>query len=161
MVDGRQRENILIGAPVVSGREAQGPGEAFLHNFETGELLKRIPSPATSADALHHFGLSIATVSGNFVVGYGQLGFPKNELYILDGETGELLTRIESPYIFGPIAAAGRNFVAGWHNVPISDGSMVGEAYLFIEQSDDNGDITLLPLVTAATATQATRGRRR
>ena len=135
--------NILVGARRGRPGGVTDAGSAYLFDGATGALLLTIPNPAPVA--YDQFGISVAGVGGNILVGAHQDDpgvMEAGSAYLFDGVTGALLLTIPNP---APVADDSfGSTVAG-----------VGGNILVAAYADDPAASRTLALPTCSTAPPA------
>ena len=132
--------NILVGAPADNPSGVQNAGSAYLFDGTTGALLLTIPNPNPTPAGGDYFGISVAEIGGDILVGAIEQdpdALPDaGSVYLIDGTTGALLLTIPNPSSgaddFGfSVAAVGGNILVG---APLDNPDGVtdaGSAYVF------------------------------
>jgi len=89
------RENVAVAALGAPSGGVQFTGAVYVHDRETGDLQFKIENP--SPDMWENFGVGLAAVRGNIVVGNEMDLLGTGIVYVFDGRTGEPLITVENP----------------------------------------------------------------
>lgn len=127
-------DNVLVGA-YNDDTGAPNAGAAFLFDSATGSLLQTFLNPTSAS--FEWFGISVAGVYDNVLVGAQAAGFPANTgaAYLFDSASGSLLQTFPNPAPEGSsfgysVAAVGGDVLIGAFGNDIG-APQAGAAYLF------------------------------